>query len=182
MAFKNLREFIDRASITLPIGDKAYTFLDVDAETLLMIQELLQVTEAISRGEDVDDPVLNDLEEADLYRRVLGDTYDELITDRVYAEELKRVLATVMVWAAGSVEQAEAVWEGRDPGKSPARPQNRADKRAAARGTRTSARTGTVSSTRKPGPGSTTPPARTSKATAAPARASRGRSSTSTSA
>jgi hypothetical protein len=114
MSFVDLDEFFDD-TLKLPVGGKLYTIASVDAETGLWCQRMLSTAAVVAGGAQVDesdvgDLLLDDDQERDLYRRVLGTTYDELVTDGVSWERLKHVGTTAFMWAAGNKETAEDFW------------------------------------------------------------------------
>lgn len=125
MSFADLDEFFDD-TLKLPIGGKMYTIRSVDAETGLWCQRMMESAAVVSAGAqlsegDVDGLILDDDQERDLFRRVLGATYDEMIADKVSWERLKHAGTTAFMWAAGNKETAEDYWlsGGAVPGKAP---------------------------------------------------------------
>lgn len=166
MAFKDLREFTDGRFIDLPIDGKTYRVHDVDAETGIWVQRVMELGIAASQGQEVDGAVLDDDDETEAYERVLGDTYEEMIADRVAWSDIKHCATTAMIWIAFDEDTAQKYWEtGKSaaPGEAaaPAAGPNRASRRAssaAARKTRSRASTSGTrasrSTTPKVSPGS----------------------------
>lgn len=128
MSFKDLDEFFDD-TLKLPVGAKVYVIASVDAATGLWCQRMMGTAAAVAGGaemseDDVRPLMLDDAAETDLYKRVLGGVYDELIADGVSWERLKHIGTTAFMWAAGSRESAEDYWNSASiqaPGK-PRRP------------------------------------------------------------
>lgn len=145
MAFADLDEFFDDA-LRLPIGGKEYVIPSPDAATGLHVQRLF----AAAEGAGADTADLDDEAEADLYRRVLGGVYDEMVANGLPWSRLRMAGLTALVWVAGGVESAEAFWAagGRPEAPGP----NRASRRAGS---------GSAPRTRRPGStAGTTPPPR----------------------
>jgi hypothetical protein len=136
MAFKDLEEFFDDA-LRLPVGGKEYVIASPDAETGLWCQTMVERAGEIERrraaGDDVAHETLDDEQETDLYRRVLGATHDEMVADGLSWEKLKHCGMTAFLWAAGNKTSAEKYWEsGGDP-ELLTPPTNREQRRASAR-------------------------------------------------
>lgn len=132
MGFQDLNEFFD-PTLKLPVRGKLYTVESPDAETGLWCQRLFNVAVAASAGRDVNDEdaaqlQLDDEQEQDLFRRLLGDTLDEMRQDGLRWSEIQHVGKTAFFWVALGVEQAEQFWNSGGLGKAaPARkaPQDR---------------------------------------------------------
>lgn len=126
MAFKDLQEFFD-PTLRLPIGGKTYVVESVDAKTGIWCQRLfttgaqaasgLAVTEA-----DVAQLELDDEQERELYEKVLGAAYDEMIVDAVPWEFLKHAGITAFMWVAVSRDAAEEFWASGESVGKPGRP------------------------------------------------------------
>lgn len=126
MSFKDLDEFFDD-TLRLPVGGKVYVVKSVDALTGLWCQRMLGTAAMVAGGaemseDDVKPLMLDDDDEMALYKRVLGDTYDELIADGVSWERLKHVGTTAFMWASGDRSTAEAFWVSGSPVGEPRRP------------------------------------------------------------
>ncbi|WP_422389940.1 DUF7426 family protein [Arthrobacter sp. N1] len=149
---KELGDFLNPI-LVVPVGGKTYQFKAMSAENGLFVQTLSEnAQKAIDAGEPLTKLALESEGDSDSYmRRVLGDTYDELMADGVSAIVIKRLLSVVMAWTFQGFESAERfVAQG---GKAPAlnREQRRTATRtrtAAASTTRTAA-SRTTTSTRK---------------------------------
>ncbi|MEV4472805.1 hypothetical protein [Nonomuraea sp. NPDC049504] len=163
--FQDLDDFFDD-SLRLPVGGKTYVIPAPDAEVGLLCQRLMHASLAAQSGEQVDDPklnelaevVLNDDEERDLYQRVLGPVWDELVRDGVSWPKVQHVGATAMVWVAAGEDAAAKIWARGGAGEASA--PNRATRRATAaaaksirsRGSATTTTRTTASRSRKAAP------------------------------
>lgn len=155
MAFKDLREFSQGRFIDLPIDGVTYRINDVDGETGLMIQRLMDVAVQAAQADDdteldLDEELLDDASEVNSYERVLGDAYGQMLDNGVGWADIKTAAFTTMVWIYTDEDTASKFWEaGGDlsqvEGKAPAPAgANRASRRAssaAARKTRSRAST-----------------------------------------
>lgn len=130
MKFKDLDDFFDDG-LALPVGGKTYRVPAPSAETGLYCQRLAEAGVAAAQGKDVPEAELDDVRELQLYQRVLGGVYDELIADGVSWPKIKHVAVTAFMWVAGNVEAAEAYWEKGPEAQAPAK-----TGRAAARSTK----------------------------------------------
>lgn len=136
MSFKDLQEYVE-PWIDLPIGGKSYRIDSVDAETGIYCQQVLELGFAAKRGDELSEDDLSSLsldddEERDFNRRLLGPAYDEMIADRVPWEFVKHAARTVFAWTVQDRATAEAVWmaggspEGRRPAPQDRRPAKKA--------------------------------------------------------
>lgn len=163
MVFKDLREFVDKASIDLPIDGTVYTVYDVDAETGLWAQTIVELGIAAHNGQEVDGSVLDDDAERGMFQRLLGATLDEMAANGVDWADIKRAGITALLWIA--VDEATAVryWESGDtPGEAEARTPNRASRRASAAVARKTPSRASTSGTRASKSQKATPGARSS--------------------
>ncbi|MEV4806761.1 hypothetical protein AB0K18_42775 [Nonomuraea sp. NPDC049421] len=127
--FKDLDEFFDDG-LALPVGGKTYRIPAPSAEVGLYCQRLAEAGVAAANGKDAPEAELDDVRELDLYQKVLGPVYDELIADGVSWPKIKHVGITAFMWTAGNDEAAAAYWEKGPEAAAPA-----ATGRAAARST-----------------------------------------------
>lgn len=132
MPFKDLDEFL-KPTIELPIRGKVYVVKSVDAATGVWCQRMMHVAVTVFAGIEVSEAdasslMLDDEQERNLYQRVLGDTYDEMVADGLPWEWIKHAGATAFMWAAGDRERAETYWAS--PGKGRPTPQDRKRKSA----------------------------------------------------
>ncbi|WP_166375974.1 DUF7426 family protein [Aeromicrobium phragmitis] len=153
--FKDLDDFFD-PTLRLPIRGKEYVIQPVDAATGVWVQRLFEVGVRLQSGDDVEEAQLaslklDDAEERDTFRRVLGDTYDEMVADNVPWPYIKHAGTTTLIWIATDKDRAEAYWSagGERPKarKAPAdrqaksaRPASTATKKAPAKKPRASAK------------------------------------------
>jgi hypothetical protein len=134
--FKDVAEFVDD-ELALPIKGKVYRVAPVDALVGLKLQRLLLLARLAASGvelspKDAAELELDDNSQAELYKELLGSTYDEMITDGVSYPHLERAGNTAVAFFVGGMEAAEAAWS-EAPGKpEPKRPQDRRPRKTAA--------------------------------------------------
>jgi uncharacterized membrane protein YgcG len=154
MTFKDLDELVQGgAHLDLPIRGKTYRIADVDAETGLWAQRLYDVSNAVHAGRQVDGADLDDLAEEQMFRRLLGDTLDELLADGVGWSAVKHVFMTVMAWIVVDEDTARQVWERGAPGEARGPAGNRRSRRASQAMERTTRQQGSMSGTKASRPG-----------------------------
>lgn len=117
--FKDLNDFFDDG-LELPIAGKLYKIAAPSAETGLYCQRLAEAGVAAANGRDVPEAELDDVRELELYQRVLGPTYDELIADGVSWPRIKHVAITTFMWVAGNEQAAQTYWEQGPEAQAPA--------------------------------------------------------------
>lgn len=141
MATFDLTEYLEDDSVKLKIPSRRYkngheyTFESPDFETGLWLKNMIEFGQRAALGvdtskDDLGKLVLDDDEEVDLYRRVMGDTFDQLRADKVswgHTQEVFRVL--LRKWGTG---QDIAVILQEAQGNIPTQP-NREARRASAR-------------------------------------------------
>lgn len=154
MSFRDVEEYLD-PTIKLPIRGKIYVIESPDAKTGLWVQAIMTAAAQLRAGVEpstggLESLVLDDDEERDAMKRVLGATFDELAADRVPWEFVKHAGQTVMVWIMHGKPAAERFWNGSDAApKAPKKSKKRSggkEPRKASGG----------SATTTPSPGSTT--------------------------
>lgn len=123
MSFKNLDE---HPTLRLPIKGKTYVVPSPDARTGLWVQAMVATTAAARAGVTPDqgdvDLVLDDDEELDLYKRVLGTAHQQLLDDGVPWHTLRKAGVTAFFWIAYGDDVAERYWNGGTPApKAPAK-------------------------------------------------------------
>jgi len=166
MAVKDLSSFLDDDALEFPIGGKTYRVESPDAKTGLFLSSLANIgVNAAGGGQvseaDLEKLDLDDVEERDFMKMVLGDTLDELIFDGVSWVKIQKLSRYCFIAFAIGVEAADdAQASGTLSGEAPA--PNRAARRAGSRGaaTTTKRRASTAGTT------STKPPARKPRAKA----------------
>ncbi|MCT9090587.1 hypothetical protein N4G70_17240 [Streptomyces sp. ASQP_92] len=109
MAFEALDELLVE-SLPLPIGGTLYTVPAPTAEVGLRTQALINAAAVAADGGKVDEQVLGDAAERDLYRDVLGTAHDQMVADGVPWPALKHAALTSMVWIAQDKGAAERFW------------------------------------------------------------------------
>ncbi|MDF5756661.1 hypothetical protein [Spongiactinospora sp. TRM90649] len=117
--FADLDDFFDDG-LELPVAGKTYRVPPPSAETGLYCQRLAEAGQAAAKGDQAPDADLDDARELDLYRRVLGPVYDELIADGVSWTRIKHVGITAFMWVIGNEQAAQAYWERGPEGVAPA--------------------------------------------------------------
>ncbi|CAM5608818.1 hypothetical protein GCM10010329_17370 [Streptomyces spiroverticillatus] len=129
MAFEALDELLDE-SLPLPIAGTIYRVPAPSAAIGLRTQALINAAAVAADGGAVDEQVLGDAAERDLYADVLGTAHGQMVDDAVPWPALKHAALTAMVWIAQDKSAAETFWNsGGAP--SQAAP-NRAQRRLAA--------------------------------------------------
>ena len=140
---RDLDEFFD-PTLRLPIRGKVYVVASPDAKTGLRVQRLMSTGAVAAMGGEVSDADLESLEfdddeERDLYLRILGPAYDEMLADGLPWEIVQHAGQTALMWVAFGREAAERVWESVGEAHRP-EPQDRkapaAKKKSARQGSR----------------------------------------------
>jgi hypothetical protein len=117
VAFKALGELLDE-TLTLPVGDKTYTVPAPSAATGLRVQAIMQAAATAADGGKVDEAILADAAERDMYADVLGTAHAEMVADNVAWPTLKHCAVTAMVWIVQNKDAAERYWNsGGDPSR-----------------------------------------------------------------
>jgi hypothetical protein len=119
MGFQDLDTLFDD-TLPLPIGGKVYVVPAPDAELGLWCQRMVSAGLMIQAGETPPENMpkltLNDEDEEALYRRMLGDTYNELINDAVSWPRIQLIGQTALLWIGSGRPLAEEFWNsGGDP-------------------------------------------------------------------
>lgn len=132
--FKDLNDFLDD-TLVLPIKGKKYTVQAPDGETGLLCQRLLALGAQAAKGEAEVKSTLDDDDEEDLYQRVLGPVWDEMMADKVSWPRIKRASTTVMFWCTLGLAAAEAYWNS-EPDGPKAPPKQPTDRKPGAKSAR----------------------------------------------
>lgn len=140
MAFQDLAEMLD-PRLPLPIGGKLYYVQSPDIKTGLRSQATVAVAAKLKVGEivtpeDVAALNLNDAEETEFTRSMLGAVMDEMQADGLPWEFVRHAAKTVFMWVVSDRDEAEKVWANLGNARRPV-PQDRkapAKKRAASGG------------------------------------------------
>lgn len=119
MGFRDLDEVFED-TLPLPIGGKVYVVPAPDAELGLWCQRMLSAGLMIQAGQSPPDGLpsltLDDADEVELYRRMLGGTYDQMIDDGVSWPKIQLVAQTALFWIGSGRPLAEEFWaSGGDP-------------------------------------------------------------------
>jgi hypothetical protein len=132
VAFKELGELLDD-SLALPIGERTYRVPPPSAATGLRVQAIMQAAAVAADGGHVDEAILADAAERDMYLDVLGTAHAEMVADDVAWPMLKHCAVTAMVWIVQNKDAAERYWNaGGDPSRlAPNRKQRRSSSGAA---------------------------------------------------
>lgn len=122
MAFKDWSELDRGAHLDLPIGGRTYRIASPPARVGLRVQAFMDTVISAARAQEqgtkivLDTQALDDAQELDLYRDVLGhDTYQSMVDDGVPFAAMKHAALTAMVWIVMDETSAKAVWEGKAP-------------------------------------------------------------------
>ncbi|MEV6033565.1 hypothetical protein AB0L65_20590 [Nonomuraea sp. NPDC052116] len=144
--FKDLDSFFD-PTLKLPVGGKTYVIPPPSAEVGLLCQRLMHASMAVQAGQDVDEDGLNQLaetvldddQEKDLYQRILGPAWDELLADQVVWPKIQHIGQTALIWVAAGLEAAGKHWESGPTGEAeaPARTEASAARSTRSRGSAT---------------------------------------------
>jgi hypothetical protein len=132
VAFQALGELLDEG-LSLPVNDKTYRVPPPSAATGLRVQAIMQAAAVAADGGQIDEAVLKDAAERDMYRDVLGTAHAEMVADDVAWPTLKHCAVTAMVWIVQNKDAAERYWNsGGDPSRlAPNRKQRRSSSDAA---------------------------------------------------
>jgi hypothetical protein len=117
VAFKALGELLDER-LALPINGKTYIVPPPSASTGLRVQAIMQAAATAADGGKVDETLLADAAERDMYADVLGTAHAEMVADDVDWPTLKHSAVTAMVWIVQNRDAAERYWNsGGDPSR-----------------------------------------------------------------
>lgn len=119
MAFKSPTQvFEDFIELPVPVkGDiKVYRIEPVSITTGQYVQELSALIIAAQQGHEITEAdqerlKLDDEQEQEFKKALLGDAYDLMVADGVSWEAMKIVTATVMRWVVADRAAAEEFWE-----------------------------------------------------------------------
>lgn len=138
------------------VGSREYVIEDVDAATGLWAQEIGDRTRKakarLDAGEDAEtvsaDLHLDDDEERDFYRTLLGGTLDELTADGAKWRTVRILGQIAYAWIIRGLEGARKMWEADGEAPKANREQRRATSRASGSKTRTGG--ASASTTKRP--------------------------------
>jgi len=151
--FEALDGLLDDA-LTLPVPDQGgtvreYRIASPSAEDGLRIERITSIgVRAARTGQALDTELLDDNGERDLYRMLLGDTYEAMLADGVTWAWLKHTAKTALIWCSATTEDAQRFWASAgDPSRLAPPPENRATRRASSAAASSTQRRGSTSGT-----------------------------------
>jgi hypothetical protein len=112
---RDLAEFFD-PTLKLPIAGKVYVVQPPDAKTGIHVQRLMTTGMLAASGGEVsqsqlDELELDDADEINLYQKLLGAVYDEMLADGHPWPYVKHAGVTAFMWVAYGKDSAEQFWE-----------------------------------------------------------------------
>lgn len=119
---QDLEEFLD-PFMDLPIRGKSYRVAAPDGVVGLRCQAIVEIALKAKAGEDVTAEEvaslkLDDGQEREFNRMLLGDVLDEMLTDDLPITYINRAAKTVFVWTVQDEDEAAKVWAGTAPGEA----------------------------------------------------------------
>jgi hypothetical protein len=146
MGFRDLDTLFDD-TLPLPIGGKVYIVPAPDAELGLWCQRMVSAGLMIQAGETPPETAppltLDDDDERALYQRMLGETFDVMVSDGISWPKIQLVGQTALLWIGSGRPLAEQFWNsGGDPEAFPPRRSKKA-------GTRGSTSTAAANTTKR---------------------------------
>lgn len=127
-----LDEFIE---LPVPVGErkdgntKLYKIESPSGRDGLKIEAITQAAVTlVNGGEDVNTELLDDDEERNTFRLLLGDQYEEMLEDGVKWVWLRHAALTVLMWVNSGLQTAEQYWASAGDPELMAR--NRAERRS----------------------------------------------------
>ncbi|MGW6481324.1 DUF7426 family protein [Streptomyces sp. NPDC055059] len=158
--FEALDDFLDDY-LDLPVRGRdgevrTYRIASPSAEDGLRVEKITRAAaRMLQDGSEPDTETLSDAEERDLYRMLLGDVHDELLSDTDWAR-FKHAALTAMFWVTADRDTAHKFWaSGGDPSQlAPNRAARRQQSRAssASAAASTTRQRGSTSGTRAASP------------------------------
>lgn len=156
MAFEDLGNWAELVGLKLPIGGKTYVLPPIGSKLGLRIVALFELGADLARGRApgaANEDLLDDDDEQDLFKQILGPVYDQMLEDNVPWPALKHAAMTAMMDVVYDRERAENYWlrlGKTTPAKRPAKkPADRQPRKATAPKTSTAS---TATSTRRRAP------------------------------
>lgn len=142
MPLDDLRSFLDKPTLKLPVGGKTYTVQACAADVWLRLQADI---------DKADDPTVKGLPDMDIFRMCLGEEIFTKLLPLVTGPELRHIGMTAFLWQISGADAAATYWAtgGKAPTPGKATPTR----------TRRTTPTAGASTTRKAasGTGTTTP-------------------------
>lgn len=134
--FEALDELLDEfIELPVPVGDrddkkvKKYRIESPSGRDGLKIEAITQAAVTLVQGgEDINTELLDDNEERDAFKLLLGDTYQRMLDDGVKWVWLRHAALTVLMWVNSGLQTAEQYWASAGDPEQMAR--NRAERRS----------------------------------------------------
>lgn len=144
--FEKLGELLDEyIELPVPIGNredgkiKHYKIESPTSRDGLKIEAITQAAVTlVSGGEDIDTELLDDDEERDTFKLLLGDVYEEMLEDGVKWVWLRHAALTCLMWVNSGLTTAEQYWASAGDPERLAR--NRAERRSKQQGSSAAAK------------------------------------------
>ncbi len=157
--FEALGELLDEfIELPVPIGDgedrkvRMYRIESPSGRDGLKVERITSVAMQLAMGgENINTNVLDDDEEIDLYRTLLGKQYDQLLEDGVKWSWLRHVALTTLMWVSSGMGPAEKYWKAAgDPERlAPNREARRSKQQAGSAAETSTPRRGSTSGTNR---------------------------------
>ena len=144
--FEALDELLDEfIELPVPTGNrdgkkrKVYRIESPSGRDGLKIEAITQAAVAlVSGGEDINTELLDDEEERNAFKLLLGDQYEQMLSDGVKWVWLRHAALTVLMWVNSGMQTAEQYWASAGDPERLAR--NRAERRSQQRGSSAAAK------------------------------------------
>jgi hypothetical protein len=144
--FEALDELLDEyIELPVPIGDrddkkrKKYRIESPSGRDGLRIEAITQAAVVLVQGgEDINTELLDDDQERDTFKLLLGDTYEVMLKDGVKWVWLRHSALTVLMWVNSGLQTAESYWASAGDPERLAR--NRAERRSKQQGSSAAAK------------------------------------------
>lgn len=137
--FEALEELLDEfIELPVPVGDRdengkqkrtTYRIESPSGRDGLKIEAITQAAVTLVQGgEDIDTEMLDDDEEKNTFKLLLGDQYEQMLSDGVKWVWLRHTALTVLMWVNSGLQTAEQYWASAGDPEQLAR--NRAERRS----------------------------------------------------
>lgn len=147
--FEALDELLDEfIELPVPVGDRdeqgkqrriKYRIESPSGRDGLKIEAITQAAVTLVQGgEDIDTELLDDDEERDTFKLLLGDVYETMLKDGVKWVWLRHSALTVLMWVNSGLNTAEQYWASAGDPERLAR--NRAERRSKQQGSSAAAK------------------------------------------
>lgn len=136
--FQDLAELLD-PRLPLPIRGKTYFISDPGITVGLRAQATVAIATKVKNGvdvsaEDVAALQLDDAEEIDFTKSMLGETFAEMQADDLPWEYVRHAAKTAFMWLVADRDEAAKVWSNLGKAARPKAPQDRKPKKASSGG------------------------------------------------